>query len=391
MDKLQQQIESLWKVLGPVGPWLAALIIILLGWIVAKALSNFVRRLLSRSNLDDKLAGILKQDTDGVEKGIATFVFWLLMLFVIILALSVAKQREVVQPLIDIFYKILAFIPNALAAAAIGFVGWIIATVVKNLLGGVLAASKIDERLGLGAAKPITNSVGQLAFFGIILMMLPSALGALKMEEISRPIAEMVRQIFEYVPKLIGGIVLFSIGYLIASIVQKVVSSVLSSIGADSLLNRLGYTGDGIGGRPLSAVISYIAMATILVLIGVQTLTLMNLGFISEVVAKIVPGYFKILGAMIVFGVAFFLANLAGRLIEAKNPFWAKVVRIAIVVFLTAAALQIANFSPLTNDTFQLIITAAIIALFFAVGVGGAIAIGLGGRDKAANWLNRLK
>jgi len=392
MNKIRENIQEWFEALGPVGPWLFALLIIIVGYFVAKLISGLVRKVLGRTNLDNRLSNLLGKDSSGAEKGIATFLFYLMMLFIVVFALTQADQEEAVAPLNEILTQILAFIPRLIAAAVIGFVAWIFATLVKNILVGVLSASKVDERLGMEETKPITNGIGMIAFFGIILLMLPTALAALEMDEISQPIGDMVDQIFAYVPSLFSGIILFAIGYLIAVIVQKVLFNILSSIGVDALPSKLGYKGgDLIAGRPLSLVISYVAMATILVVIGAQAIATMKLGFISDLAQDFVPGYFRILAAIIIFAVAIYVANIVGQLIEPQSAFWAKFTRIAILVFLGAVALQKANISSLTNDTFQLLITAAIYASAFALGVGGAIALGLGGREKAKSVLDNLK
>ena len=377
--------------LGQAGTWLWALLLILLGYFVAKMIKTGVRKLLNRTSLDDKIASLLGQDTDGCERAIATFVFWLVMLFVIVMALTLVGQEKTVEPLKGIYDQILGFIPRLLAAGAIGFIAWIIATVVKNVLVSILSASKVDERVGLGESKPITNGVGLIAFFGIILMMLPNALTALQMNDISKPIAEMVGQIFSYIPKLFSGIILFAIGYLVASIVQKVLLGILSSIGTDDLPSKLGYKGSLFGNKSLSEILSYVAMATILVVIGTQSIRLLGFNLISDLAEGFIPGYFRILVALVIFAVAFFVANLVGQLIEGKSQFWARFVRIAIIVFMVGVALQKANISNLTNETFQLIVTCLIVAAAFAAGVGGAIAIGLGGKDKARGLLEKIK
>ncbi len=388
LDKIKDWLGFL----GPAGPWVLALIVILIGYFIARVLEKLVKKALSKTSFDDKLATLLGQECDGCEKGFSKFIFYLFMLFVVYFGLSIAGQSEAVAPLKEILDDILGFIPNLLAAGVIGFVAWIFATLVKNILEGVLTASKVDERLGLGEKKPITSSVGLVAFFGIILIMLPTALGALKMDEISVPISEMIDQIFAYVPSLFSGVVLFAVGYLVASIVQKVLANVLESIGLDGLPEKLGYTGGSlIAGKPLSLILSYVAMATILVTIGAQAIMTMKLGFISDLAQDFVPGYFKILAAVIIFCIAVYVANIVGQLIEPKSAFWAKFTRIAILIFLGAVALQKANISSLTNETFQVVITALIVATAFAVGVGGAIALGLGGRDRAKDLLDKFK
>lgn len=390
--EILEKIKDWLSFLGPAGPWVLALIVIIVGYFLARLIEKLVKKGLSKTKFDDKLATLLGQECDGCEKGFSKFIFYLFMLFVVYFGLSIAGQSEAVAPLKEILDDILGFIPNLLAAGVIGFVAWIFATLVKNILEGVLTASKVDERLGLGDKKPITSSIGLVAFFGIILIMLPTALGALKMDEISVPISDMIDQIFTYVPSLFSGIVLFAVGYLVASIVQKVLANVLESIGLDKLPEKLGYTGGSfVAGKPLSLVLSYVAMATILVTIGAQAIMTMKLGFISDLAQDFVPGYFKILAAVIIFCIAVYVANIVGQLIEPKSAFWAKFARIAILIFLGAVALQKANISSLTNETFQLLITALIIASAFAVGVGGAIALGLGGRDRAKSLLDKLK
>ncbi|MDF1657402.1 MAG: mechanosensitive ion channel [Verrucomicrobiales bacterium] len=390
--EILEKVKEWLSFLGPAGPWVLALIVILVGYFIARLLEKLVKKGLSKTSFDDKLATLLGQECDGCEKGFSKFIFYLFMLFVVYFGLSIAGQSEAVAPLKDILDDIFGFIPNLLAAGVIGFVAWIFATLVKNILEGVLTASKVDERLGLGEKKPITNSIGLVAFFGIILIMLPTALGALKMDEISVPISEMIDQIFAYVPSLFSGVVLFAVGYLVASIVQKVLANVLESIGLDKLPEKLGYTGGSlVAGKPLSLILSYVAMATILVTIGAQAIMTMKLGFISELAQDFVPGYFKILAAVIIFCIAIYVANIVGQLIEPKSEFWAKFTRIAILIFLGAVALQKANISSLTNETFQVIITALIVAAAFAFGVGGAIALGLGGRDRAKDMLDKFK
>ncbi|MDF1861903.1 MAG: hypothetical protein P1U87_16915 [Verrucomicrobiales bacterium] len=108
-----------------------------------------------------------------------------MLLFVVVFALTQAGGEEAVAPLQEILNDIFGFIPNLIAAAVIGFVAWIVATLVKNPIVGVLGAAKVDERLGLGEKKPISNSLGIIAFFGIILLMLPTALVALQKANIS--------------------------------------------------------------------------------------------------------------------------------------------------------------------------------------------------------------
>jgi small-conductance mechanosensitive channel len=46
-----------------------------------------------------------------------------------------------------IWSVVLAYIPNLLAAVAVGFIGWIIARLVRAGLTNVLARTELDEKL----------------------------------------------------------------------------------------------------------------------------------------------------------------------------------------------------------------------------------------------------
>ncbi len=385
-----ERIQGWAKIIpGEIGIWLVAILLLFVGFWVLKQVRKVVEKIMAKTNVDDKISRLVGQQATGSEKAVGAVVFYFLLLFLLIFVLRLVGQQDLVDSLQGILNSFLAFIPKILGAAVLGFITYIIAKVVRDILTGLLSTARVDERLGTGEGKPVTNAVGIVAFFGIILLMLPQVLGLLELDNVSQPISDLVDQIFGYIPHLFAGIILFAIGYLIATIVQKVLTNVLQAIGADTLPAKLGNkSNELVGGKSLSEIIGIVAMSTILVVVGAQAIKSMQLGFISDLAEDFVPGYFKILIAVIIFAVAFFVANFLSGLVS--SPFWSKVVRVSTIVFLGAVALQKANISSLTNDTFQILITCAIIASAFALGVGGAIALGLGGRERAKSWLNKV-
>lgn len=388
MEKIMEWL----KVLGPVGPWVLAIVILIAGYFVARIIRKCVEVALNKTALDEKLAKALGNEPGGVGKGVGMFVFYLVLLFVVIFALGVVGQDTAIEPLKDLLDKFLGFIPKLVACGVILFVAWLLAKIVRELLTGLLSGVKLDERIGTGAGddKPVTKAIAITASFAIVLIMLPQALATLEMKSVSEPIQKLIDQIFAYIPKLFAGIVILAIGFLIAWIVQRVLENVLAAIGTDKVPGFLGYKNEiKIGGQSLSGILSYVAMATILVMTVSQAVLAMDLKLISELADGFVDGYLRILGAVIIIAVALFLANLVGGWIQPKSATWAKVARIAILVFLGAAALQRAGISDLTNGIPELAMRYAIYALALALGVGGAIAFGLGGREQAGKWLSK--
>ena len=95
-------------------------------------------------------------------------------------------------------------------------------------------------------------------------------------------------------------------------------------------------------------------------------------------------GYLALLGAVIIFGFGLLAAKFAYANLADKNLLLAKIARIAIIVMTGVVALERSGISPgLTGLPYM----AAIYAIAFAGGVGGAVALGLGGKDYVSRWL----
>ena len=96
-------IQDLINMIGPgVFNFIVALTILIVGYIVARIIASIVRRLLSRTNLDDRLAEALSEPEDrrkiDVEDAAAKIVFWLLMLFVLVAFFERLGLTRIAEP-----------------------------------------------------------------------------------------------------------------------------------------------------------------------------------------------------------------------------------------------------------------------------------------------------
>ena len=100
-----QQIEAFLQ--GPVGTavlsviW--ALVILLIGYIVARILARVARGILKRISLDNQFAQTLSEPENPrefpVEDSIGKVVFWVVMIFVIVAALDALNLDAISEPL----------------------------------------------------------------------------------------------------------------------------------------------------------------------------------------------------------------------------------------------------------------------------------------------------
>ena len=135
------------ETLGPVGGIILAVIVFIVGRMVAGSIRGLIVKALNKTEIDNKLASMLGHES-GVTKGIANFVYCLLLLFVVIVALGFAKMDKISGPLQDMLSQFLNFIPNLLGAGILLYVVLMVAKLVKQLAAGVLDGAKLDERLG---------------------------------------------------------------------------------------------------------------------------------------------------------------------------------------------------------------------------------------------------
>jgi hypothetical protein len=148
---------------------LGALLVLLVGFVVALVLRSMVRALLDRTRIDERLDRKLDGTPDNfsIRDLAGLVVFWLVMLFAIVAALDMVNLGIIAAPFDNIFDRVLGFIPNLFSAAVLAIVAWIVATLVKKVLSGLLDSTNIDERLsnsaGMQQRIPLSQSISTLA------------------------------------------------------------------------------------------------------------------------------------------------------------------------------------------------------------------------------------
>mgnify|MGYP001947427350 CR=1 FL=1 len=372
--------------LGPIGAFILAILVFVVGRMLARMLRGVIIRVLGKTEIDDKLAELIGHES-GAAKGIANFVYYLVLLYLAILALGVAKLDEISGPLQDMLSKFLNFIPNIVGAGVLLYFVLIVAKVVKNLAAGVLDGAKLDERLGSkGGEKPVSNALVTALYCFIVLLFIPSVLHFLKIESVSKPVGDVVSQILSAVPNIIIASILVAVGILIGQIARRLVTNLLDAAGANKWPSKLGLDVPQDGSRSLSNVVGLVVMISVAVLMISAAISALNIGLLSGAAEGFAEGYFRVLLAVIIFGVGLLLAKYAFTNLSDKNITLAKAARIAILVLTTVVALKRANLAPeLTGLPYEF----AIYALATAFGIGGAIAIGLGGKEYVSRWLDR--
>ena len=370
----------------PFGAYILAIVVFFFGRIVARGIKALVYKGLKKTEVDDKIARMVGHE-GAAEGAISTFVYYILLLFLAILALGIAGLDEVSDPLKGMLNEFLLFIPKLVGAGVLLYFVLLVAKVVKKLAAGAMDAAKLDERLGAVAGKaPVSNALATALYCFIVLLFIPAVLSVLSLEAVSGPVGEVVESILGSVDNIIIASVLVAIGVLIGQIARRLVTNLLDAAGANAWPAKIGLDVPTEGKGSLSNVVGLIVMTSVAVLMIGAAITALEIDMLAGASEVFVMGYFNILTAIIIFGAGLLLANFAYKNLADKNVTLAKVAKIGVLVLTTVVALQRSNIAPeLTGLPYQF----AIYALAFAGGVGGALAFGLGAKDYVARWFER--
>lgn len=382
LNNVQKGIDTL----GPIGGFILAVVVFFAGRIVARTLRGFIAKALGKTSLDDKCAKMIGHES-GAAVGIANFAYGLMLLFLAILALGVAKLDKVSEPLQGMLEEFLNFIPNLVGAGLLLYLVLIVAKVVKNLVSNVFQAGKLDERLGSTEGEtPVSSAIVTALYCFIVLLFIPAVLDVLSLDSVSKPVGGVVQDILGAVPNIILAIILIGLGVLIGQIARRLVTNLLNAAKANQWPAKIGLDVPQEGSRSLSNVVGLLAMISVTVLMVGAAIDQLDIGLLAGASEGFVEGYFNVLIAIIILGAGILLAKFAYSNLADKSILLAKVAKIATLVITSVVALQRSNIAPeLTGLPYEF----AVYALAFAGGVGGAIALGLGGKDFVARWLER--
>lgn len=386
----------------------------LIAWLLATVGRNVVNRSLASTRLDDKLSEG-EADTPPVSKTLGQVVYWLIILVFLPAIVGALHIQGLMAPLSDMITKLLAILPNIIAAVLIGGIGWLIANVVRNLVSSILSATSIDRFTrsedGEQGIK-LSQLCGTLAFILVIVPSLIAALDALQIEVIARPARDMLQLFLVAIPNILAAAAILFIAWYIGRFAASLLSQLLAQLGVDRIPRYLGLDFDGSespiaqagttpstttaprvstsGNIALSTLIGRVALFFIMLFATVEAANRMGFGSVRGLVDQLIAFAASVLFGLVILAVGQWLANLAAAAIRRASSdhslALSRIARIAILGLVVAMGLHAMGFADsIVNLAFGLILGAVAIAI--------ALAFGLGGREAAArvtrSWADR--
>jgi len=296
-------------------PILAAIVILLVGWIIALIVAAGVKKLLQKLNTNHRLSSATGHKPN-IENLLSKLVFWFVIILAVVGALNVLNISGVSDPFSNMVSRVLAFIPNLLAAVAVGFIGWILAGMVKAGLTNVLARTEMDEKLsnevGVGS---LSSNIGEIFYWLVLLLFLPIVLSILGLTGLLIPVQNMVNEAVAYLPNLlIAGVIIF-VGYILAKIVRGIVEGLSNSLGLQTQAEKIGLFKNSNVSKFLGSFVFAIIIITALIVafeaLGIEAISQPATAMLNQIMYAI-P---QIIAAGLILIVAYVVSRFVGRLV----------------------------------------------------------------------------
>lgn len=374
-----------------------AIIIFAVAWVIASTLAFLIRKIGFRLPLSSSLSKVgLKDDTQQANKAvdvIANIVFYFVLLLFLPAILSQLNLTGIAQPFQGMISSILDFIPALFAAALIFIIGWFVAKVIRALLTNFLksvGSEQLASKLGLNKlleGTSLADVVGTVVFVLIMIPVTVSALEQLDIRGITTPAIGMLNNIMAMLPNIAIAILLVIVGVWVGRWVKQLIDQLLARVGFNNLMNQLGLGKWAEQERhyTLSQIVGIIAQIVVIILFVGEALQIVNLYFLGTIVGAIIAYLPHVLVAILILGVALFLANLVEKMVLSVvsgkgRGFLASIAKYSIIVLAIFMALnQLGVADSIVNAAF--ILTLGGLALAFG------LAFGLGGREFASKYL----
>jgi len=367
-------------------------VLALVAWLVASLVKALTQKLLEKTTLDEKLAEHAKMAP--MSEGVSTALFWIVILLFMTLILDALGMQSLMAPLSHMVDKTLAMLPNILAAVIIGGIGWIVATVLRHVVGNLSRTAGIDKigsKAGLSDTVQLSSVVGMLVFVAVFLPSLIAALDALKIEAISRPATDMLNQIMEAVPHIVAAALILIITWIVASFASKLLASLLATLGFDTLPARIGMA-HAFEKTSASTFVGHVVMFFAMLFATVEAAGQLGFMQVSGIVANFIEFGGDVLLGSAILVIGFWLANVAYEAIDrasgAGTKGLARIARFAILALVIAMGLRAMGIADdIVNLAFGLTLGAVAVAV--------ALSFGLGGREAAGklmeHWLAKFR
>jgi len=385
MDFTQTFQDAIGNFMSTTGAYLpniiGALIVLIIGWFIARALRSVTKSILHKTDVDNRLFKATKSNFSP-EAMISKLVYFVVMLIVLMIVLEKLGISNVLDPVKGMVSQFLNAIPKILTAGIIAFAGYMIATIVSELMG--FAGESLDRlstKMGFSSAEfDLGKLVKQLVFIIVFIPMLILALDKLDFNAISDPLKDMLQTMLSAIPKLIAAAILLAVFYFGGKFISNILKELLANLGLDTMSAKMGIS-NIVGESKMSSLLASLAFAFIMFTGVIAATEQLEFTQMTVLLNDLLEMSGRIFFGLVIMAIGNWISNIASAAVS--DNFLSMVTRMATLGLFLAIALRTMGIA---ND----IVNLAFGLTLGAVAVAVALSFGLGGREAAGKQMEHI-
>jgi hypothetical protein len=394
LERVSASLQSLVDGLFTYATKLAAAgVLLLVAWLLATLGRSVATRALGASGIDERLSA--QAGMRPMSESLGNVLYWLVLLLFLPAVLGTLEMKGLLDPVQGMVDRILASLPNVLAAGVIGLVGWFVARILRDLVANLLAvagADRLGERAGLSGTLSVSRLASLVVYVFVLVPALIAALNALKIEAISEPATQMLAGFMAAIPDLFGAAVILGVAYLVSGLIANLAVSLLVGAGFDTLPERIGLRQAFEGIATPSQLSGRLIVIFVMLFAAVEAANRLEFTRFADLISNLIEFGAQVLLGVVTIAVGFWLANLAhGAVQRVSGPNagqLANIVRFSILGIVVAMGLRAMGLADdIVNLAFGLTLGAVAVAVALSFGLGGQQAAG----RQMEHWLARLR
>jgi hypothetical protein len=215
--------------------------------------------------------------------------------------------------------------PRILAVVAILVVAHFLAKGAQWALARLIDRAPGMKRHNQDASPKETAGyqLGQLAYWLVLLAGLIAAVSVLGLTSVVTPLNALLYEVVSYIPDVIGAVVIFFVGLVVATLARRVVEAALNAAHVDRWLEEAGLA-RMTGASGLAKTFGTLVFVLIIIPVTIAALQELGIAAISEpavaVLSTVLAALPRVLAAAIVLAIAFVIGRWVSGLLEQILP-----------------------------------------------------------------------
>lgn len=218
------------------------------------------------------------------------------------------------------------YVPNLLAGLAVLLVGWLAAMIIAAMVKGIVKRTSLKEKLTNwfaetkgGGTVPVEKYISRAVFYFLMLFVLVAFFQALGLTIITEPLNNLLNQIMQFAPQLLGALALFLIAWIIAATLRLLLTKILTAVKFDEQLgNKI--AADSESDWSMTKVVANVTYWLVFLLFLPAILTALSIqgqfGPLQAMLSKVLEFLPNIFTAIMIIIIGWFLANIIKRIVS---------------------------------------------------------------------------